>query len=253
MLCAHGNITQLRRVAQRALFPRLEIVCLRAASVQEPASPSEIDSPRSCTKMSVESLRIESWRRLHTWEAQRQQQPSRTLTQEWCRAWLRAAWRSIVNACCTGRFFLLPPEGTCGYGSIAVGFAAVLGHVDIVRFLVVEVGCCVPELWEAVWKHELAEYNEAHDSSFSHRFALAGSFHAGMAAAWQRGALDVSTTGAAASPPPLVMYPARFVCARYLLVCVATCMHHVPPAATCVPLSCSFTGTRLSVQELTCR
>jgi hypothetical protein len=56
-------------------------------------------------------------------------------------AWLRETWKRVVGTLATGSFFKKPPEGTCYYGGTPLSIAAVLGHVDIVRLLLVEVGC----------------------------------------------------------------------------------------------------------------
>lgn len=184
MLCASGSLLQLRRFAQRALYPRDEIVYC--------GPPLDRQQHRASA-----ANRAEAWRLLWEWERSEAQRStsqgagrprSRSSPQsergegpdsewirsyfgvrsgsqaaaaaaagpdsDWCRAWLRAAWGALVNARCTGTFFQPQPEGTCDYGGTALSFAAVLGYVDVVRFLVVEAGCAVPALWADVARHE---------------------------------------------------------------------------------------------------
>lgn len=193
MLCAGGQLVQLRRFAQRALFPRDEIVACEV-----------IDRQHSRT---TAAHRAAAWHMLWKWEkeeasrhalrrAQKIESPSAKFSLKtdvgtgpdsdwnrayygvraghlfpatpsslgpdpgWCRAWLRAAWITIVNSLCTGTFFQPQPEGTCDYGGTALSFAVVMSYVDIVRFLVVEVGCTVPALWAEVAQHEALQISK---------------------------------------------------------------------------------------------
>ncbi len=101
-----------------------------------------------------------------------------------CGDWMRAAWSRQVNGLAYGSFFE-PAElgGTCYYGGTPVAIATVMGDVDTIRFLCMEVGCtdeasweaCRPKVGAAGYKHL---YPDSLDPDFtkdgdpqSHRFA----------------------------------------------------------------------------------
>lgn len=139
MLCSHGSIVTLRRLARRALFPHESAVRIGPCDGSGSAA----------------GILARAWARLYAYDMG--PSPSAPLTSDWCRSWLRAAWCSLVSSRCVGSFFQPPPDGACGYGSTALGFAAVLSHVAIVRFLVVEVGCLARGLWADIDRGEAAE------------------------------------------------------------------------------------------------
>ena len=73
------------------------------------------------------------------------------------RGWMRRAWSRAVNGIAHGTFFE-PPElgGSCYYGGTPVAISTVMGDVDTIRFLTLEVGCRDLICWDVV------EQNGAH-------------------------------------------------------------------------------------------
>ena len=144
-----NSIGEIRALARRALHP-LEHELARggassagsaitASAGTVPPAPPRTDRQR---ELEVSVQRQAAWRLLHA-------ATGGTLVPEWSRAWLRDAWCRTVNSVAWGDFFAKAPVGTCYYGGTPLAISTVLDYADVVRFLVVEVGCACSLCWGA--------------------------------------------------------------------------------------------------------
>jgi hypothetical protein len=151
IMAAQGAAADLRAFAKFALFPDREMLHTQSGGPgggRDKGVPGgDADAADADEQQRV--MRDRAWEILHAASTSSSSSSSPLPpTPDWCRGWLRSAWTRLVNACATGTFFSAPPVGTCYYGGTALSIAAVLGHAEIIRFLLVEVGCTDPRAWE---------------------------------------------------------------------------------------------------------